>query len=219
MKKTDNGARVSYLHRHLISESRLMKNIARKLDLDHKAIQVSPYEGQIIATLVALKNPQVSLEIGTLYGYSACWILGAMGKRSRLYTIEADLKNYTEAFRFLKKHEKYKQVELQNSSGLEALESWPEGLKIDFLFLDADKGNYLNYLNLAKPYLSNGAVVIADNSFLFGYALEDSPPKDYSKNTWRSMRELNRVLSGKTGEFKGMALPTLQGMTIGVKIC
>lgn len=218
MKKTDQGARVSYLHRHLSTETRLMKSIAKDLESKKKAIQVAPYEGQILSTLVSLKNPKVSLEIGTLFGYSACWILDSLQRGSKLYTVEFNPENHQAAQSFLSQHEKFDQVELIQSSGLEALEKWPKELKIDFLFLDADKGNYLNYLKRATPHLSKGALVVADNSFLFGYALEDSAPVDYSKNTWRSMRELNLILSGKTGEFKGMAIPTLQGMTIGVRL-
>jgi len=218
MKKTDNSGRVSYLHRHLSVETRLMKSIAKDLILKNKAIQVAAYEGQIISTLVALKEPKVSLEIGTLFGYSANWILESLGRGAKLHTVEFDKSNFESAKHFLSKHEKFDQVRLHNSSGIEVLENWPRDQKIDFLFLDADKGNYLNYLNLAMPHLSKGALVIADNSFLFGYVLEDSAPKNYSKNTWKSMRELNHVLSGQTGEFKGMALPTLQGMTIGIKL-
>jgi caffeoyl-CoA O-methyltransferase len=195
-----------------------MKSIAQDLELKNKAIQVAPYEGQILSTLVRLKQPTISLEIGTLFGYSACWILEALGKKSKLITVEQSKENYESAQFFLSQHEKSKQLKIVNASGLDFLATWPKDEKIDFLFLDADKGNYLNYLNLAKPYLSKGALVVADNSFLFGYVLENSAPSDYSKNTWRSMRELNKVLSGKTGEFSGMALPTLQGMTVGVKL-
>ena len=218
MKKTDESKRVSYLHRHLVKETRLMRSIATELEKQQKAIQLAPYEGQLLSTLVALRAPKVSLEIGTLYGYSAGWILDSLDRSGKLYTVEFNEENYKQAVDFLNKHEKNEQVEVIKSSGIEALESWPSDRSIDFLFLDADKGNYLNYLELAMPHLSKGALVVADNSFLFGYVLEDSPPVDYSKNTWRSMRRVNEVLSGVTGDFKGMAIPTLQGMTVGVKL-
>ncbi len=195
-----------------------MKKISKDLELSKKNIQVAPYEGQILSTLVTLKKPQVSLEIGTLYGYSACWILNALDRKAKLTTVEFDTDNYLKAKKYLSEHDKNLQVETLNSSGLKVLENWSKDKRIDFLFLDADKGNYLNYLNLALPFLSKGALVVADNSFLFGHVLQDSRPISYSKNTWSSMRELNEILSGKTGLFKGMALPTFQGMTIGVKL-
>jgi len=218
LKKKEYGSRVSYFHKHLVDESRLMKKISKDLEESKKNIQVAPYEGQILSTLVALKKPQRSLEIGTLYGYSACWILGALDRKAKLMTVEFDKDNYLKAKEYLSEHDKHSQVETINSSGLKVLEDWPANEPIDFLFLDADKGNYLNYLNLALPSLSKGALVVADNSFLFGHVLQDSRPINYSKNTWNSMRELNKILSGKTGLFKGMALPTFQGMTIGVKL-
>ena len=33
----------------------------------------------------------------------------------------------------------------------------------DFIFLDADKKNYLNYLKLLEPHLNKGATIVADN--------------------------------------------------------
>ena len=218
MKKNEQSSRISYLHRHLTRETRLMKSISSELEKKNKAIQLAPFEGQMLSTLVALKNPKVSLEVGTLFGYSACWILEAISKKAMLYTVEHNPENFEHAKSFLGKHEKSRQVNLIQSSGVSALEDWPLDRKIDFLFLDADKGNYLNYLKLSMPHLSKGALVVADNSFLFGYVLEDAPPINYSKNTWRSMRELNKILSGETGEFRGMAIPTVQGMTVGVKL-
>ena len=218
MKKTEQGARISYLHRHLVQETRLMKSIADELEKREKTIQLAAYEGQMLSILVALKNPEVSLEIGTLFGYSACWILEALSRKAKLFTVEHSKENFEQAKSFLGKHEKKEQISLIHSSGVEVLENWPSDLKIDFLFLDADKGNYLNYLKLAIPKLSKGALVVVDNSFLFGHVLEDSPPVNYSKNTWRSMRKLNKILSGVTGDFKGGAIPTLQGMTMGIKL-
>ena len=218
MKKTEQSARVSYLHRNLVQETRLMKSIALELEKREKAIQLAAYEGQMLSTLVALKNPRVSVEIGTLYGYSACWILEALSKKSKLFTVEFDKENFEQAQLFLEKHDKKEQVNLIHSSGVEVLKNWPKDTKIDFLFLDADKGNYLNYLELAMPHLSKEALVMADNSFLFGHVLEDSPPINYSENTWRSMRKLNEILSGSTGKFRGMAIPTAQGMTVGIRL-
>jgi len=218
MKSTDKSERVQYINDNLVSQSKLMKEIAEKLDKDEKAIQVAPNEGQILSTLVQLAKPKFLVEIGTLYGYSACWLLRAMGSDSELHTVEHNKDNYKNSEHFLKQHNEAHKVTCYNSSGLDFLNSWPKDKPIDFLFLDADKGGYLNYLNLALPHLSSGAVVVADNSFLFGHVLSDQPPENYSKNTWMKMRELNKTLSGSTGQFFGMMIPTHQGMTVGVKV-
>jgi predicted O-methyltransferase YrrM len=194
-----------------------MEIIATALEADAKAIQVAPYEGKILSELVRLKNPTNVVEIGTLYGYSLSWILEGVGSQSKVWSVEKLEDNFAKSISFINTHNKASQANLVHSSGLAFLEKWNPSQKIDFLFIDADKGNYLNYLNLALPHLSKGAVVVGDNTFLFGHVLEDEPPVKYSKNTWAKMREFNEILGGSTGEFSGMMLPTLQGMTVGIK--
>lgn len=218
MKSLDESPRVRYINEQLVEETKMMKEIAKKLNEDKKAIQLSPNEGQILSTLAKLSKPKNLVEIGTLYGYSACWLLEAMFPGAKLYTVEQNEENYTIAKNFLQKHERVTDIECVNTTGLEFLSHWPEKKAIDFLFIDADKGGYLDYLKMALKHMNSGAVVVADNTFLFGHVLKDEPPKDYSKNTWAKMRELNKILSGATGEFFGTMLPTYQGFTIGVKI-
>jgi len=209
--------RVEYIEKHFAQETSLMKNIAMSLERDEKAIQVAPYEGKILSELVRLKNPANVVEVGTLYGYSLSWILEGLGSQSKVWSVEKLEDNFTKSISFINMHDKVNQVSLINSSGLEFLDSWDSNLKIDFLFIDADKGNYLNYLNLALPHLSKGAVVVGDNTFLFGHVLNELPPENYSKNTWTKMKEFNEILGGSTGQFTGMMLPTLQGLTVGIR--
>jgi len=217
VKSVEVSKRVEYIEEHFVQETDLMKKIAIALKMDEKAIQVAPYEGKILSEFVRLKNPKNVVEIGTLYGYSLSWILEGLGTQSKVWSVEKLEDNHLKSISFLNTHDKVNQVSLIHSSGLEFFENWDVSEKIDFLFIDADKGNYLNYLNLALPYLSEGAVVVGDNTFLFGHVLEKQPPIKYSKNTWAKMREFNAILGGSSGEFSGMMLPTLQGMSIGIK--
>jgi len=217
MKSVEVSNRVEYIEKHFVDETVMMKQIAKDLEADNKAIQVAPYEGKILSELVRLKNPRSVVEIGTLYGYSLSWILEAIDSEAKVWSVEKLEDNFAKSISFLNTHNKASQVNIVHSSGIDFFEKWDFSQKIDFLFIDADKGNYLNYLNLALPHLSKGAVVVGDNTFLFGHVLEDSPPENYSKNTWSKMKEFNEILGGSTGEFSGMMLPTLQGMTVGIK--
>jgi len=217
MKSVESSDRIEYIEEHFVVESELMKQISSDLKKDEKAIQLAPYEGKILSELVRLKSPKNVVEIGTLYGYSLSWILEGLRSEAKVWSVENLEDNYLKSISYLNTHNKVNQVSLVHDSGLNFLEKWDKTKSIDFLFIDADKGNYLNYLNLALPYLSNGAVVVGDNTFLFGHVLDRDPPKTYSKNTWSKMREFNEILGGKGGHFSGMMLPTLQGMTIGIK--
>lgn len=217
MKPREVQDREDYINRACVEENKLMEKIATELKKDQKEIQLDPYEGKILSLLVKMKKPQVVVEIGTLYGYSLSWILEGLGPEAKVWSVEKSEDNYAKSISFLNEHYKKSQVQMVRSNGLDFLEAWSPDRQIDFLFIDADKGNYLNYLNLAKKYLSPGAVVVGDNTFLFGHAAQEEPPEKYSKNTWASMREFNKVLSGSTGEFEGLIFPTYQGMTVGIK--
>lgn len=217
MKSIETSERIRYIEGELVVETDLMKRIAKELEHDQKAIQVAPFEGKILSQLVKMRAPNNVVEIGSLYGYSLNWILEGLTDKAKVWSVENSAENFDKSIRFINDHNKQSQVTIKNQSGLDFFNEWPEEEPIDFLFIDADKGSYLNYLNLARPYLSKGAVVVGDNTFLFGHVLKDTPPEKYSKNTWMKMRDFNKVLSGSTGEFSGMMIPTLQGLTVGIK--
>lgn len=218
MKSVEISNRIEYIEGVFVEETSLMKKIAKELEKDQKAIQLAPYEGKILSQFIKMRNPQNVVEIGSLYGYSLSWILEGLEPGAKVWSVENSKDNFDKCISNIDIHNKRNQVQVVHSSGLDFLENWEKDKQIDFLFIDADKGNYLNYLNLALPYLSKGAVVVGDNTFLFGHVLSDTPPEKYSKNTWMKMREFNSVIGGSTGEFSGMMLPTLQGMSIGIKL-
>ncbi len=217
MKSIEISKRIEYIESVFVEETDLMKKIAKELEEDQKAIQVSPFEGKILSQLVKMSKPETVVEIGTLYGYSLSWILEGAGPQTKVWSVEKSKENFDKSISNINVHNKAGQAEVVCSSGVDFLESWKREVKIDFLFIDADKGNYLNYLKLALPHLSKGAVVVGDNTFLFGHVLNEDPPTNYSKNTWAKMKEFNEILAGSSGEFTGMMLPTLQGMSVGLK--
>ena len=53
----------------------------------------------------------------------------------------------------------------------EVLKTWDK--KIDFLFIDADKKNYLKYLKKLEPFLNPGAIIAADNAVNFQDLMPD----------------------------------------------
>lgn len=216
MKQKEESAEIRYIERELLQETPLMMEIAHALKEDGKEIQLGPYEGKILAGLLKLSPANSVVEIGTLYGYSACWLLEGSHAQTKIWTVENAVENFSKSRSFLSKLQGDNKINSVHSSGAEFLESWDKG-GIDFLFLDADKGGYLRYLELALPHLKPGSVVVGDNTFLFGMAAQETPPENYSENTWRSVRKFNEILCGKTGEFTGFMIPTKQGMTVGVK--
>ena len=50
----------------------------------------------------------------------------------------------------------------------------------DLVFIDADKGNYINYYEAALPLLSERGVIVADNVLWSGRVLEPKEPDDHA---------------------------------------
>ena len=55
---------------------------------DREGMQVSPFEGQMLQSLVRWSGAEKVLEIGTLFGYSTLWMARGLGPDGRLISVE-----------------------------------------------------------------------------------------------------------------------------------
>ena len=124
---------------------------------------MGPIKGKIITGIIQKYKPRNILEIGTLYGYSAILMADTLkGADEKVVTIEIDKsiagiarKNIADAS-LLNKIDVIVGNALDEIPGLDS--------KLDLLFLDAAKNEYLKYLDLAqKNDLKRGTIVVADN--------------------------------------------------------
>jgi predicted O-methyltransferase YrrM len=84
----------------------------------------------------------------------------------------------------------------------------------DLIFIDADKKNYLNYLELALPKLRSGGLLLSDNVLWSGKVLEETQHKDEDT---RVLKEFNTRLSNHP-ELETVLLPLRDGLTLSRKI-
>jgi predicted O-methyltransferase YrrM len=122
-------------------------------------------KGRVIRRLIDRHRPTRALEIGSLLGYSAILIAGALPAGGRLTCLEAN--------EYLAKFVKANVAEAGLAGRVrvvvgEALRAIPllPG-RFDFVFIDARKEDYLDYLRQLEPKLTGDAVVVADNTGVF----------------------------------------------------
>ena len=128
-------------------------------------------KAQIIADVVEEKKPHCSLEVGTNVGYSAIVIASHMPLDSCLITIEVNRDLAIEAEANIKKAGLSDRVKVLTGDALKLI---PEiKSPIDFAFLDAEKDEYIRYLELIEPKLIPGSVVVADNVGAFPRAMAE----------------------------------------------
>jgi predicted O-methyltransferase YrrM len=122
-------------------------------------------KGRVIRRLIDRHRPTRGIEIGSLLGYSAILVAGAMPPRGRLVCIEAN--DYLAKFVTANCREAGlgRKVRVVVADALRALPLVPG--RFDFVLIDAVKEDYLDYLRQLEPKLVAGAVVVADNTGIF----------------------------------------------------
>jgi caffeoyl-CoA O-methyltransferase len=136
---------------------------------------VGPNRGQILVEVIREIKPKRVLEIGTLFGYSAILMGKEMSDDAHLITIEIDANNAKIAKENIRKAEIPPTVEVMVGDALEIIPKL-EG-KFDLVFIDAEKSEYLDYLQLVEDKLHKGSVIVADN-------VEHAPPYlDYVRSS------------------------------------
>jgi len=125
-------------------------------------MNISEADGELLYDIIVKNNYQEALEIGTSTGHSAIWIAWALSKTGgKLITIEINERRYREA---LTNFEEAGLSDYIDARLADAHELVPK-LKgpFDFVFCDADKGWYKNYLIAVLPKLEVGGCFTAHN--------------------------------------------------------
>ena len=135
--------------------------------------------GRILVELIRRHRPRRVLEVGTFVGYSAILMGRELGRESEIVTIEIDREVAELARRNIQEAEIEPGVEVIVGDALEII-SEVEG-EFDMVFLDANKGEYFEYLRLVEGKLRRGSVVVADNVRSSSYSMRDY--LDYVRNS------------------------------------
>ena len=153
-------------------------------------ISVTPSQGKLLHLLAKGCRARRILEIGTLGGYSTIWLGRALPADGRLVTLEAEPKHAEVARANIARAGLAGVVDVQLGPALETLPRLRG--PFDFIFIDADKPSYPEYLTWALTLSAPGSLIVADNVVRDGdivNAGSDDPRV-------RAMRRFLRQLAG-----------------------
>lgn len=183
--------------------------------MDYAVMQISPEQGQFMSLLIKLMGAKRAIEIGTFTGYSSICIASAMAENGELICCDISPQ-------WTRVAEKYWAL-----AGLEnniKLFSQPAELTLqkllddgaektfDFIFIDADKQNYITYYEMALRLLRKGGMIAVDNTLWSG-AVAD--PENIEPGT-RAIRRFNTML--KQDDRVSISLVTIgDGLTLILK--
>lgn len=174
-------------------------------------ISIHPEDGRMLQLLIGLGQVSSVVEIGTFGGYSAIWMANALPENGRLITIEKDPARAAAVRPTLAAHDK---ITLLEGDALEVLATL-QG-PFDMVFIDADKLNYLHYLDWAEKNVRAGGLIVGDNTFLFDAVWQDGPIERVRETARQAMRDFNRRLADPA-RYDSIMLPSVEGMTIARK--
>ena len=128
-------------------------------------MMVGPVEGQVLQMLVFLSSARRVLEIGTFSGYSALSMAAGLPDDGHILTCEVDPRHAEVARRHIASSPFADRIEVRLGRALDTV----RGLDgpFDLVFIDADKGGYVDYYEAVLPKLAEGGLIMADNT-LFG---------------------------------------------------
>lgn len=155
--------RSDFINGFLPEEDEILKNLVRETSLTqiHPRMMSGWYQGNLLSFLIKISNSSKILEIGTFSGYSAICIARALPAESAFVTIE-----YNDEIEWLfSKYFKLAGVENKIDSRIgDAKAIIPElDHEFDFVFIDGNKREYIEYFEAVLPKVKKGGLILADN--------------------------------------------------------
>ena len=141
-----------------------------------------------IKTLLAMKKPKRILEVGTAVGFSTLLMCEYGPSDLKITTIENYEKRIPIAKENFKKAEREEQITLLEGDAGEILKTLSE--TYDFIFMDAAKGQYINWLPDVLRLMEKGSVLVSDNVLQEGDIIESRYLVERRNRTiYKRMRE------------------------------
>ena len=208
------------LYDYLLDVSLREPDVARELrevtaKHPHAAMQISPEQGQFMGLLVRLTGARHCLEVGTFTGYSTLCVAASLPADGVVVACDVSTEFTDVARPFWRAAGVEDKIDLRIAPALETLDELLEAGasgNYDFMFIDADKPNYLHYYEHGLELLRTGGLIAIDNVF-WGGAVVDPASRDDDTN---AIRELNRLVRDDSRVDLSM-VPIGDGLTLARK--
>lgn len=169
-----------------------------------------------IKLLLAMKKPMSILEVGCAIGFSTLLMNEYAPEGCRITTIEKYEKRIPVAKENFKRAGKEDSITLLEGDALELLPKL-EGV-YDFIFMDAAKGQYINFLPEVLRLLPEGGILLSDNVLQDGDIIQSRYAVTRRNRTIHTrMRDYLYELKHHP-QLTTAVLPVGDGITVSVKI-
>ncbi len=203
----------TYCQQHSEPETPLLSEIARYTwTTQAYPHMISSYiQGRLLSFISRILKPNCILEIGSFTRYSTLCLAEGLQPAGSLVTIEKNRELEEKLNEFFSKSSNSKQIKLLIGDALRIIPDLQ--VTPDLIFIDADKEQYPQYLEICLPIMKKGSLLIADN-VLWGEKVIHHDSKS-NKETHGIIR-FNEMMTQKT-ELSVVMLPIRDGLTLAIR--
>jgi len=178
----------NYIEEHTSEISKVLYDLDRETHIKvlRPRMLSGAVQGKLLELLVKMSGSKNILEIGTYTGFSAISMASALPNNGHLTTIDINAELEAIVNKYIKLSKLNNKISYYIGDAINILPTIE--CNFDFVFIDADKVNYLNYYNLLIDKLPKNAWIIADNVLWSGKVL--SEPKVNDIDT-KALQEFN----------------------------
>lgn len=181
---------------------KLRKETFQKTTQPH---MISGYlQGRFLSLISKMISPKNILEIGTFTGYAALCLAEGLQKDGKLTTLDVNEDLAYIPKKYFAESEFASQIEFRLENALDFLKNSSE--TFDLIFIDADKENYPEYLQLVKPRMKSGSVLMIDNVLWYGKVLDEKGNKQTEQ-----IKLVNKLVA-EDADFENVILPLRDGI-------
>jgi caffeoyl-CoA O-methyltransferase len=181
---------------------------------ENKVPILSSDSADFLELMIRMFEPERVLEIGTAIAYSSIRIAKKLKKKSLLHTIEKSEDNIIKAKEYISKSGVKDKIRILKGNAEDLMPLMEK--KYDFIFLDADKEDYLRLFEYSMILLRKDGVMFVDNLLWHGYAAAEKVPASHKKST-EQIREFNKIFMNHKN-LKSVIIPVGDGIGLGIKL-
>ena len=213
----------AYILDHIDAEGDYLYRLYRATNIHtiHGRMASGHLQGRLLKMLVTMLRPRRIVEVGTFSGYSAiCMAEGLKeiwdsssasvhdGERPKVYTFEIndEMEDFTRPWIEGSPVAEYIDFRIGDA----AVEAPKLGMEFDMAFIDGDKRTYVETYEALLPAMSQGGIMLADNTLWDGHVVD--PAYDHDHQTQGIRRFNDHVAADRRVEK--VILPMRDGLTM-----
>jgi len=184
----------------LLSELELkgIENDSETSDRSHKQLNITKDTGEFLTVLVKCSCAEIILEVGTSNGYSTLWLAAATSDKGKITTLEVQQHKIDQAQANFDRSALSGKIDIIKSDAAEYFKKSDK--QFDFIFLDAERTEYMGFSEEVVSLLRIGGLLVCDNAI--SHKEEMAEFIDFIKNSHQFSTSLVPVGKGEFVAYK-----------------